>query len=456
MSTSTTTVLDPSATGGLSDEEEPQGRTWSELVRHGTDTAWRWLEIQPLTLLWCVVFGGSLAGLMLLAGPRMDLVVMMMGYAGLVLCTLSLVTVVPTALALWAAVRNVETGTIGTTDAMTPIRTGVSLPNFTWLPLLQMEWTWLTPEGATVRLVRVGWRRHEEVTFPERGRFDRLVRRYTVSDVLGLARVRWQQPIDQTLTVLPHTGSLRQMPIIEAFQSGDQLPHPSGKPEGGRYELRRYTYGQSARHIVWKIYGRNRRLMVREPERAISRSINTAAYLIAADNDEASAAAARVAIESGVLGDAWLFGTDGVTDGATRQGPALEAIARSAHHRDKAGTGLQGFMDRALDRGFNRCLTFAPGRTGPWVDRVISLSAEWPGGMEVIIGIDDFNPAPKAPTWWRHLLWGHVAMARDLEGVDELLEATQRLTRAGIKTMVIDRAAGRPIALELLRRRSET
>ena len=436
--------------------EEPTGgadRSWREALRAWSGHARRWLELQPLTLLWLVVFGGSLAGLQLLAGPRMDLVVMMMGYAGLALCAVALLTVLPASLALWRSVRGVKTGVIGTTDAQAPIRTGVSLPNLWWLPLLNIEWAWLEPDGTVVRLVRRGWRRHEEVTFAERGRHDRLVRQYTVSDVLGLARIRWRQPIEQRVLVLPNTGGLRQMPIVEAFQSGDQIPHPAGKPEGARHELRRYTHGQSARHIVWKVYGRNRRLIVRMPERAISRSVNTAAYLIAAPADEASAAAARVAVESGVLGQEWLFGADGVTDGETRQGPALDAIARSVRHRDMGGTGLKAFMERAADRGFNRCLTFAPGEPGPWVDRVLSMASDWPGAMEVVIGIDDFNPTPKPTSFWKQL-WGQVVAPGEMEGVEELLKTTQRLTRAGIKTTVIDRAAGRPIALALLRQKS--
>ena len=50
--------------------------------------------------------------------------------------------------------------------------------------------------------------------------------------------------------------------------------------DGDRIELRRYVPGDSARFIHWKVFGRTRKLMVRVPERALSRARRTVGVLV--------------------------------------------------------------------------------------------------------------------------------------------------------------------------------
>ena len=77
--------------------------------------------------------------------------------------------------------------------------------------------------------------------------------------------------------------------------------HPSGQPEGDRMEIRPYAPGDSVKNIIWKVYARSRQLNVRLPEHSVFQSKKTLAFLLTSENDEAAAAVARVALQSGAL-----------------------------------------------------------------------------------------------------------------------------------------------------------
>ena len=83
------------------------------------------------------------------------------------------------------------------------------------------------------------------------------------------------------IEVLPHLGGIRRLPVLTSLTGGEEFPHPMGLEDGDRVELRRYVPGDSARFIHWKVFGRTRKLMVRVPERALSRARRTVAYLVA-------------------------------------------------------------------------------------------------------------------------------------------------------------------------------
>ena len=131
----------------------------------------------------------------------------------------------------------------------------------------------------------------------ERGRFERIERRVTVSDPFGLSRVMLHFAEPRAVDVLPRLGGLRHLPSLSALASGDAMPHPMGLEDGDRIELRRYTAGDPARFIHWKVLSRTRKLMVRTPERALSVARRMAAFMIAGERDDASAAVARLALE---------------------------------------------------------------------------------------------------------------------------------------------------------------
>jgi hypothetical protein len=198
--------------------------------------------------------------------------------------------------------------------------------------------------------------------------------------------------------------------------------------------------GDPARFIHWKIFGRTRKLMVRVPERALTRARRTVAYEVAGDSDDASAAAARVAIEGDALGGEWVFGADGADRDATTVGEAVQLIVRSSGARDRAASGLAAFVDRAERKGPAALVVVAPPTPGEWLDRVLAVARRRPRGMRVVIAVDGLAPATR-PTWWRRLLTVRAPPpGTPSAALDEVL---RKLASARCDVILFDRPTGR-------------
>ncbi|MEM9073133.1 MAG: DUF58 domain-containing protein, partial [Myxococcota bacterium] len=245
-----------------------------------------------------------------------------------------------------------------------------------------------------------------------------------------------------TLEAHPHIGKLTQLPALLSFSGGDAWPHPLGIPEGDRMELRRYAPGDPARFIHWKAFARTKKLVVRTPERALSRVQRVAAYLVAGPDDEASAAAARVAITSQALGDDWSFGADGAPDGTSDALAALDAIVRSAEHRESGAEGLEGFVRREERRGPASLVIFVPVRSGPWLSKVVAVLQARPGRSRVVVGVDGLT-RPRSRGWFRRLTTRRRVV--DQSSVVDLDATLRALAATRAEVVVIDRKTGRVI-----------
>ena len=269
-------------------------------------TAERWSHLLPLT--WRGFFVALASGLALEAYgyASLDLLLFVIGISGLVITVLSCLMVVGATLYLRRRLVDDATGA-RQLEAGSPIRTGFHTPSLVRLPLVHIHWRWVEPEGVDCRLRLRDGRLKEEVVARRRCLVGGIHRRITVYDAFGLARMAWDHRVSAPLQVLPDVGRLRRMPVLQSMAAAEGTPHPAGTPEGDRMEIRRYVPGDSPRHILWKIYARTGQLNVRLPERSIDPAKKTVAYLLTGEGDEASAAAARVALENGLLGVAWLF-----------------------------------------------------------------------------------------------------------------------------------------------------
>jgi hypothetical protein len=386
---------------------------------------------------------GASAGVWAFGNHALDYVLFVVGLAGLVLVACASLFVGAAALVLsrrlrpqGVAARSLEAGS--------PLRTGFRARSLGAMPLLKLRWEWLWPEGVEVRprLLR-GWL-NEEVVASRRCHVSSVRRRFTLFDVFGLARVAWEVDAAGEVMVLPNVGRLRNMPVIQSMAGGEGIPHPGGAPEGDRMDIRRYVPGDSVRNIMWKTYARTRQLNVRTPERAIARSRKTVAYLVSGRGDEPAAAAARVAIESGVLGRKWLFGADGAGSEPTDDpGRALVAIARSgsAESAALAGGGLGGFLDAVSSDGEVHCIVFAPARGGAWLETVLEAARRYPGSLSFVLGTDGVARSAR-PLLWRRLLLSAEPEAGTPAA--ELAGVLRRLSGAGSEALVVDRLSGRP------------
>ena len=265
---------------------------------------------------------------------------------------------------------------------------------------------------------------------------------------------------DLTLTVVPvllGSGSrlFHEIPVLTSLAAGDEQAHPLGAADGDRIELRRYQPGDPARFIHWKIYARTGKLLVRQPERSLTQTTRTVAYLIAGPRDEASAAAARVALEQGALGADWLFGADGTPTPASDLPAALEAIVRSGDtHAKPAGDAsgdthpslLEPFIQEAELRGPARIVVFAPPTPGEWVSSLgslLELAAARPGRVHVVIGVDGVSRHTPHPLAVRLLRTPAPQLNDDLAALDALRATLQA---AGVDSVVVDRRSGQVLS----------
>jgi len=411
----------------------------------GLERLFEFFPLTPLGLL--VVFSASM-GLVFVALPEMDLVLVALSWVVLAIAGSAMLAVVAGAVRLRLALRGaLAAKDERTLETLRSLPTGFALPGLFLLPFVQVFWEW-AGGTAQLELNREGFRIAEDALLYERGHLRVIERRIVVRDVFGLAKVAFRHRTDERLTVLPSAGLLKQMPILVSMSGGDDLPHPMGVEDGDRVELRRYAPGDPARFIHWKVYGRTRKLVVRKPERALTRARRVVSYLVAGPGDEASAGAARVAIErvlsSGELGAEWIFGADGSQGEARDVTGALERVVRSADVRASEGGGAAGlstFVARAEEKGPASLVLFVPAEPGPWVERAIAVLRARASRSKVVIGVDGVELRPPR-AFWARALFRAPAPAR-ASSAEALEEVVQRLKGHCSEIVVVDRSSGR-------------
>lgn len=331
-------------------------------------------------------------------------------------------------------------------EAGYPNETGFSLPALPWLPLVSLQWQVVSPDATATRnrLSEDGQEIEETIIPRRRCRTQRIIRRFTVTDILGLCRFAWRQSYPGDILVLPRTGPVRSVPMLRSLSSEDGLPDPGGEPEGDRMEIRRYTSGDSIRHIMWGVYARTRQLNVRLPERSVFQSERTLAYMISGEEDEAAAAAARVALESGALGSDWLFGADGSAEAATELSHALTLLADSRALENPHSWGLDDFLQQHGQGSNTHCVLFAPARPGAGWPRSLKQSlGRFGGRCSIVLATDGLLTQYRAGIW-RRLLFRPGAQTSENEGirVNDLQSLLSELGAISESLIVIDRRTG--------------
>lgn len=416
-----------------------ENKSKSSLVRLGQRLR-RWAGVVPPTGRGWLVAGLAGFAVWRYGFGQLDLLLFMLGLAGLLLVLLSAALVGLTALYVRRRVCPASAEVLRF-EAGVPIRTGFSTPSLDRLPLIRLLWTWRQPAEVEVRLINKERRLVEEAIAPRRCQVAAMRRRFVVRDVFGLCSIAWGREDPTPLTVLPNAGRLRRMPVVQSMAAAEGLSHPSGAPEGDRMEIRRYTPGDSVRHIMWKTFARTRILNVRTPERSVDHSRKTVAYLIAGPGDEPAAAAARVALEAGALGERWLFGADGASQPTATLDTALAAIARSGSwRRNGEGGGLGTFLREVGNEGEVHCIIFAPARGGGWTREALGAAHGFRGGLSFVLGTDGVA-RPSAVPLWRRLLF--ATTPEEGTPAAELNTLLTTLGRAGFPVLVVDRASGR-------------
>ncbi len=327
--------------------------------------------------------------------------------------------------------ENLETGA--------PNGTHFRFPSLGRYLVLDVELEWVEPPNVKVHLEHLDGTLSEVVTIKERGRFSRITRRFTVKDVFGLAQLTFDLEWEAMLRVAPASAK-HGAELAAGRAQGDAMANPTGRDEGDLVEMRQYAHGDPVRHVLWKVFARTRKLLVRMPERALAPGPVNVAFFVAGPEDEASAGAARLYLEAGLLGTDLIFAADGSATPARSAGEAIELLVDSATQREHGAEALETAASNIDPSRLHSCLFFAPPVDGPWKSRMLSFIRSHGLDATVIIGVDETGEAPPAKSRLQSLLFQPDDVLDSQR--PELAKLRASLEAEGLPVRVLHRATG--------------
>jgi hypothetical protein len=416
---------------------------WTAFLRRVGPPAQRARELFPLTTSGVLVALGSAWAFQYYGMGRIDLILLVIGAIGLALVALSVIAVVVGALALRPWITQIGESGTRTLECGVWSQSGVKLPALRWLPFVHIAWRWVSPD-ARVAIDRTGRWLLERV-LPRRRTIVSSVERYIdVTDVFGLAGITLRHRATGQVTVIPAAGALNRIRVVKGLAGGHDLSHPDGPPTGDRIDLRPYAPGDPVRLVLWKVFARSRRLVVRTPERAISPVQKTIAYMVAGPDDEASAGAARSALEDGSLGEDWVLGADGTDTTTSEVGEALTVLARSGTAAEPVqGIGLHAFLSGDAASLGSRAIVFVPASPGVWLARAAAAARGSTASIEFIIAFDGIDRSAVQSRWKRLVMQSAPDDDAGAVPIQELRKVVDALQGTGAGVTLLDRKLGR-------------
>ncbi len=389
-----------------------------------------------------LVFGLAAGGVLWFSNSSADYLLLPASLVGLGLLALCMVCTLLAALALRISLRKAAAEMPDQLETTHAVRTGFRFSRLSIWPLVEVRMAWEEPHAIDVKLEIAGRWFEETITARERGRYARVVRRFAVEDIFGLTGFAFRKTYDKAIRIVP--ARCAQGPeVIVGHASGDAFSHPLGKAEGDLIEMRRYGHGDPMRHVLWKTFARTRRLLVRMPERAVSPMPTTSAFLVAGASDEAAAAAARLYVETGLLGDDFVFAADGAATPTNKPAEAVDQIVDSIRERDNGGGSLESFRRGVEPVRLGRCIVFAPPSDGAWCERVAAFSRGLPSPATVIIGVEGDASAPAKRGLARFLVRQKKTA---LHVHPDLAAVRAKLEGSGMQVKVLHRETGQVLA----------
>jgi hypothetical protein len=239
------------------------------------------------------------------------------------------------------------------------------------------------------------------------------------------------------------------LPALRSFTAEDGLPDHLGEPQGDRMEIRPYAPGDSARDIMWRSYAKTRQLNVRLAEKSVFQSKRVLAYLLTSPQDEAAAACARQALESGALGDDWLFGADNVDDTASELPAALNILARSRPLSRSSQYQLDLFLNKASIASAP-CLVFAAAERAAWLPPLLATARSATNRITIVLATDGIADGDETNLWSRLFLRDEAQAERTMsrQGLGTLLT---ELGQSVESIVIIDRQSGAAFDRQLRR-----
>ncbi|MBQ4358881.1 MAG: DUF58 domain-containing protein [Proteobacteria bacterium] len=239
-----------------------------------------------------------------------------------------------------------------------------------FMPFISTEIELLEPAFER-RNVRKGVWNGETLHPTGRGRFTRLTRKITVRDIFGMTEISFNLSQPVNLVIQPAKGQF-ELVSLQTRASGDGYSHPEGDPRGELVEMRRYQAGDPLRLVLWKVFARSRKLVVRAPEPAIVEEQDIFVYFVSGEHDENSATLARSFLSS--LGREetkdMCFAADGAKRLVNDESEGMSDLIDSASHRDEGGKGLNEIAPLVKPAAMAHCFILVPNKPGAWLDQI--------------------------------------------------------------------------------------
>jgi hypothetical protein len=414
-------------------------------------------DLFPFTIAGLFVIAASLFATLYYGLERLDHILLAVGVVGLALAAVSFLSVMIAALIAWRSARAAVSST--TTESLllecghvSPTGFKLRVPRI--IPFVDVRWSWLEPTAEVV-VKRVKGHLAETIKPEERDHFTTVIRRIEIRDVFGIVRFAFRIKQSRNGRFSPWVGGLERMHVAHGMSGGADLTHPDGTPVGDFYDMRRYGAGDPIRFILWKVFARTRELLVRTPEIAISPDRRTVAYLVAGTGDEPAAGAARIAVDSGALGAAWVLGADGCEEDATNsREEAMDVLAKSRRASDEESGRLGEFLGRVSKGSTTRAVVFVPAYPGPWIDRVIAATAAPAGQLprvEFVVCTDGIGDMRTKRSVIARAAMSAPKTSSAAAVHEDLLAVVDRLGKTGANVLVVDRPRGRLVPGKHLR-----
>lgn len=398
-------------------------------------------------LAFVALFGGAL---WLYGLQARDLVLLVAGLGGLLVLIVLLACMLLAAALTFLHCRRAATPGELDLDTGVPQHTGFRMPALRFIPFTVVQWEWVDDGGgeaaARVEIERQGKEMLELAAPARRSIVTRIVRRFAVRDLFGWTEISWRRTDNVSLRVLPYRGRLSEMPPPAGFADGDDISDPFAAPRGDRVEMRQYAPGDPLRMVLWKVYARTGKMMVRTPERSVAERKRGCAYLVTSPGDDATAAAARVAIERGLLGEDWCLAADGVDKEAKDdREAAMEIIARSgeAAPSDQAAN-LGAFLTRREAEGYQFCLLFVPPDASAWEAVAAQAAATATMRVQILSAAVEILPEEDPrPAWRRHVeRWMLKPSANGGITLTGVRQRAASVAGLGSELIIVDRQSG--------------
>lgn len=276
--------------------------------------------------------------------------------------------------AVWVGIatwrKNRNNVAAGTFDAESEIWTGFRIFRPFIMPLVDFEITWSDPESMRCRWEGRGFWQDEVIEPQSRGEYRSLMRCMRISDIFGLCAVSVYWVQEAALVIKPAPALMGEFSVLDE-SSGEGYSHPKGEARGELVDMRRYQAGDPLRLVLWRVFARNRELLVRAPERAIVEQRDIFVYFVAGQGDDATASLARDFLEKNSdVGDNFVFGADGAKRLVHSKEEGMEDVIHSSEHRQEGAQDLLKLAQAVPREVLGHCYIMVPSYRGRWLNQV--------------------------------------------------------------------------------------